>query len=153
MNKKRRADKAARKQRKLRKREAPVAAVAGPLNQVRKKYANNWATGHAEHFSAQGDYEWMAGFLDGCTRIVEVGTGDGSGTIALCRRGAVLVSIEKNPFCLQMAERKLREAGIPVIAEPRSTVVPDADGTSFEITYPSIRLRMPTGGPCFSVAT
>jgi predicted O-methyltransferase YrrM len=132
MNKKRRADKAARRQRNQRKREALAAAVEGPLNQVREQYANNWAIGHAAHFKAQGHYEWMAGFLDGCPRIVEVGTGDGSGTIALCRRGAVVVSIEKNPFCLQVAERNLREAGIPVIAEPRGTVVADADGTAFE---------------------
>lgn len=146
MNRKRRADKAARKNRNQRKREALSAAVEGPLNQVREQYANNWANGHAEHFRTQGDYEWMAGFLDSCPRIVEVGTGDGSGTIALCRRGAVVVSIEKNPFCLQLAKRKLHEAGVPVIVESRGTVVPDADGTSFEIAYSSINSQMPTEG-------
>ena len=146
MNRKRQADKASHKPRDQRRREARAAAIMGPLNQVREQYANNWATGHAEHFSAQGDYEWMAGFLDGCPRIVEVGAGNGSGTIALCRRGAVVVGIEKNPFCLQIAERKLREAGIPVVVEPRGTVVPDEDATSFEITYPRISSQLPTEG-------
>jgi len=145
MNKKRRADKAARKRRNQRKREIRVVEIEGPLNIVRERYANNWANGHAEHFKLQGDYEWMAQFLGGCQRIMEVGTGDASGTIALCRRGAVVVSIEKNPFCQQLAEKKLRSAGINVISEQRGTINPLDDGT-YETVYASVESVVPTEG-------
>ena len=145
MSSKRRGAKQARKLRNIRKKEREVSNVEASLDLVRKQYANNWSTGHASHFRSQGDYDWMAQFLRGCDCVVEIGTGDACGTVALCRGGAVVISIEKNPYCLQLAEQHLREEGIPVTVEQRGDVVVQSTD-SYEIAYGQVKAEVPDEG-------
>lgn len=95
------------------------------FNVMREQYARDWSRGHAERLSADGHYSWMAAFLAGRNLLLEIGTGDGSGTLALVGNGAVVVSIEKNPYCLEMAKKNLLKSDVPVVTVSRGRLVPE----------------------------
>jgi hypothetical protein len=63
----------------------------------------------------------MADFLNGYHSILEIGTGDGTGTSVLAARGHQVVSLDLNPFCLDRAEKTLRSAGIGSQRQVRQT--------------------------------
>jgi len=75
----------------------------------------------------------MASRVSGHTRVLEIGTGDGRGTIALARAGHCVVSIDENPACLDAAEHNLRAAGIVAQRVKRETVAVVSGG--HRITY------------------
>lgn len=122
MGKKSRQKKEAREKKEQERRTA-LRAMSAQIESIREKYANDWSDGHAARFSAAGHYQWMADFVAGRELVLEVGTGDGSGTIALLAKGArTVVSIESNPQCLDRAYQKLTQGGIPVTREHRGVL-------------------------------
>lgn len=82
------------------------------LSDERAKYAKQWSSTNAEKFEGDGHYDWMASFIKGKMRVLEIGTGDGRGTLAMLARGHSVVSVDENPACLRIAEDRLSEAGI-----------------------------------------
>ncbi|WP_298869258.1 hypothetical protein [uncultured Gimesia sp.] len=87
----------------------------------------------------------MSEFLKDYHRIVEVGTGDASGTMALFKNGSVIVSIEENPYCFELAQKNLENAGIPFTAVPLSEIPPQHSGKN-EIRHENILAEMPVEG-------
>lgn len=104
------------------KRELRLQADLGlqGLDKHRSEYAANWRA-NALKFTEDGHYAWMAGFVDGYDHVLEIGTGDGSSTLELLRRGHRIVSIDENPACLQMAAENLRASGYEVSHLKRET--------------------------------
>jgi SAM-dependent methyltransferase len=135
-NKKRREEK-----RQLKKEEALKAA--DPIHQLaaeRKKYANNWSSIDAAGFEQQGLYTWMASFINGHTRVLEIGTGDGRGTCALLAAGHSVTSIDENPNCLKEAEKRIVASGFNATYQKREHSRRKAD--KYELTY-----LPPSGSP------
>jgi len=77
-----------------------------------KEYAENWSDNQAQQFEEEGHYDWMASFLDGYHKILEVGTGDGRAIASCTRKGHRIVSIDENLACLDLAEEILAKKGI-----------------------------------------
>lgn len=98
------------------------------LGSARSRYAQEWGRGNARHFHAHGYYAWMAGFLDGYSPILEIGTGNGNGTQALLAAGHVVVGIDENPECLKLAQANLAASGFPVTYEKREQIQPADQG-------------------------
>jgi hypothetical protein len=96
-------------------------------------YAVQWQQ-NAAMFTAGGDYEWMASFVAHHRRVLEVGGGVGSATLALLRHGHQVLSIDLNPWCLEAAEQLLRGHGFAVARPERSheiIVEPDGWGVKY----------------------
>ena len=146
MGNKRRAKKKANQLRRQGKRDEILSA---PSEQTSTRsvsaYARNWSEGHATPFSADGHYQWMAEFVKGRSIVLEIGTGDGAGTLALCANGSVVVSVDKNPFCLDLAHQKIKDAGVPVNYEPRGKFVAN-DEKSYEIVFTKVNSAIPASG-------
>lgn len=128
MTRKKRNDKAARKARNKRKRDEQSMELDEQTAQLHElvvdcwnSYATDWLH-HSESFRVGEHYKWMAGFLEGRGRVLEIGTGDGSGTIALFQNGSTILSIDHNPKCHDLAEARLQEASIPTTRERRGTI-------------------------------
>lgn len=143
MNRRKRARKAARKERNQRKKTALIAEGETFFEQSRSWYAEKWAE-DAAHFDEQALYGWMASFLSGFTRVLEIGTGEGSGTIALCEGGAAVVSIDENPLCLDIAYQNLIGRGISTLVEKRGQIVVKPPAIAAE--YDRITSAFPTKG-------
>ena len=79
----------------------------------RKQYADSWSGNQSRQFEQEGLYQWMASFLGGYNRILEIGTGDGRSLSACAQKGHKVVSIDENPACLDLAENILKERRIP----------------------------------------
>ena len=88
----------------------------------REEYAQNWSRANASLFEDNGLYEWMANFLDNYGKVLEIGTGDGRGTLALARRGHQVISIDENPFCLKMAYDLLSQQELTVLYLQREQI-------------------------------
>lgn len=87
-------------------REHSVNVIPGaPLPLLRKchqRYATRWNLS-ASHHTEGGDYAWMAGFVRGYDRVVEIGTGTGQSTGILLDHGHSVISVDENPVCIHMA--------------------------------------------------
>jgi len=110
------------------------------LNADREQYANSWSNENAAFFEHNGHYEWMANFLDGFKNVIEIGTGDGRGTLSLAKRGHFIISVDENPICLQMANNRLKENDINVILLTRETVL--LSGSLYRIDYDKINVNI-----------
>lgn len=104
------------------KRRRLTDPAARALAHARRGYAREWSRGNARPFAAAGHYQWMAGFLSGCRDVLEIGTGDGRSTTALLESVPAVVSLDENPACLDLAQRRLRASGHPVRYDPRGEV-------------------------------
>jgi hypothetical protein len=71
-----------------------VNAVRAKIDPIRETYAKNWSEGHATPFTTDGHFQWMADFVKGRFLVLEIGTGDGAGTLALCANGSTVVSVD-----------------------------------------------------------
>jgi hypothetical protein len=107
--------------------------IISKLKQARARYAMEWGSGNAARFSEDGGYAWMAGFLDGCTTVLEVGVGNGSSTLALLEAGFTVIGLDENPACLEAARQLLTENGVSVSTELRGGV--DSSGSQYSINY------------------
>jgi SAM-dependent methyltransferase len=121
MSSKKRKQKTARAARNKQKKIEQTGEAQQFIEDCWRSYAKKWEH-HSECFRSGDHYQWMAGFLSNRDRVLEIGTGDGSGTVALFQNGSTLVSIDHNPKCLDIAEARLLEAGIPVRYESRSAI-------------------------------
>lgn len=144
MGQKSRAKKEARLQ-KQKDRGKQLRAFIAKSDQVRDQYAKNWSESHAALFTAAGHYQWMAEFVKGRHLVLEIGTGDGSGTIALCANGSIVVSIDNNSFCLKRAYQNLTNTGFPVVYEERGNIAVNNDGPP-RICHRKVTSSMPERG-------
>ncbi|OEF00228.1 class I SAM-dependent methyltransferase [Vibrio crassostreae] len=92
------------------------------INVGRQKYITNWENGNAKAFEQDGCYQWMASFVEGYNQILEVGTGDGRGTLELLKRGHKVISIDENPLCLESARTRLSTQGYNVSIVKRESI-------------------------------
>ena len=118
--------------------------IVSKLNQARRRYAKEWGGGNASKFSVEGYYAWMAGFLDGCGTVLEVGVGNGSSTQALLNAGLTVIGIDENPACLKAAAKILAAHGNEVASEFRGNVNIATSG--YSITYRSPQSPFPGNG-------
>tara|TARA_R110002096_G_scaffold252595_4_gene445489 strand:- start:693 stop:1589 length:897 start_codon:yes stop_codon:yes gene_type:complete len=132
MTNKKRNRKAARAARKKRKKDAAAEDLLSEVEKNWNPYAKNWSK-HADHFRLTGYYDWMASFLKQFHRVFEIGTGDGSGTVALARNGSTVVSVDHNPKCQDIAEVRLASAGISTTRERRGKI--NSVGQGYRMTY------------------
>lgn len=123
---------------------SPVDPMVDRLTKARAQYAREWGGGNAQQFATQGHYHWMAGFLNGHRRVLEIGTGSGSGTLALLAAGHTVVSIDENPECLKLARQKLEAAGHAVACENREII--EADQRGYRVRYRKPASSFPAGG-------
>lgn len=114
------------------------------LTQARAQYAREWGAGNERHFASGGHYDWMAGFLHGRHCVLEIGTGSGSGTLALVAAGYTVVSIDENPECLKLARQKLVSAGYSASHERREII--EAKQGGYRIEYRKPQSAFPAGG-------
>lgn len=70
-------------------------------------YAKEWNES-AQLFWEQGDYEWLSDQLDGFATILELGCGTGQSTLALLEKAHNVIAVDKNPHCLDLAEKKVQ---------------------------------------------
>ncbi|WNG45896.1 class I SAM-dependent methyltransferase [Archangium minus] len=127
-----------------RKQAIEAAKTLPGLTHERELYAKSWSQHDAAKFAQDAHYAWMASFTAGYDRILEIGTGDGRGTIELLRAGHSVVSIDENPACLHIAQRKIEAAGFAVAVEQRETLQQGNDG--YAITYKPPTSNMPVSG-------
>jgi hypothetical protein len=80
------------------------------LRKCQERYATRWNLS-ADHLTEGGDYTWMAGFIRGYDRVVEVGAGTGQSTGILLDHGHSVISVDENPSCLHMAASYLAARG------------------------------------------
>ena len=118
--------------------------VLGLLNNERSLYARQWHVS-AKHLEKNGYYRWMASWLTGYQRILDIGIGTGQGVLALLERGHVVVGIEENPVCLGIAKTRLTNAGKNVVCETRGRAVVSAP-ESYSIQYCPPRSSTPAYG-------
>jgi len=107
--------------------------MVSTLEQARARYVMEWGSGNAARFLEDGGYAWMAGFLDGCATVLEVGVGNGSSTLALLEAGLTVVGVDENPACLEAAGQLLAANGISVSTELRGCV--DSGANQYSINY------------------
>ncbi|MEL6652124.1 MAG: SEC-C metal-binding domain-containing protein [Bacteroidota bacterium] len=119
------------------------ATILVTLSDERNKYAKEWASS-AEKFESDGHYDWMASFIDGFDTVVEIGAGNGSGTLALAKKGHRVISIDENPECLHLAEKKLKDNDIKVLKVTRGSIQPRQNHYSLE--YNRIESDLPEEG-------
>lgn len=92
------------------------------IQSQRTEYLNDWENGNALKFEVDGHYKWMADFLSGFERILEIGTGDGRATLELVKRGHKVVSLDENSVCLDAAQQRLESKGFSVCRLQRETI-------------------------------
>jgi len=132
MSNKKRNQKAARAARNRRKKDAAAEALRPLVEDNWRPYAVNWSK-HAGQFGPPGHYDWMAGFIKQFGRVLEIGTGEGSGTVAIFRNGSTVISVDHNPICQDKAEALLANTGIPTKRERRGQI--NACGQGCRMTY------------------
>jgi hypothetical protein len=114
------------------------------LRSGRSQYATEWGNGNARQFAIDGHYEWMTSFLNAHARILEIGTGNGSGTTALLSSGHIVVGIDENPECLKIAKQNIETAGFDVTYEQREVI--QSEQTGYKIAYATPKSSMPKSG-------
>lgn len=82
----------------------------------------------------------MASFLNGFEKVLEIGTGDGRGTLALLNVQHTVVRIDENPEILAFAQSRLIKAGKTATYQEREIVQSGRAG--YSITY-----QKPKGHP------
>lgn len=130
--------------RKRLERAFEAAKTPAGMAAEREEYARTWSESDAAAFAAGGHYAWMASHVTGKHRVLEIGTGDGRGTIELLRAGHVVVSVDENPACLRRAQKSISDAGFAVTTELRGTVHPGKDG--YTVAYQPVNSLAPVAG-------
>ncbi len=105
------------------------------LKQIRIEYASMWNS-KSEIIYKTGFYEWMADFLDGYERVLEIGSGTGYAAKALIENGHSIVSIDENPECLRLARKNLHKDSIASVLIERGESI--FDKGRYNIEYDEI---------------
>ncbi len=87
-----------------------------------------------------GFYEWMADFLDGYERVLEIGSGAGYAAKALIETGHSIVSIDENPECLRLARKNLHKDSIASVLIERGKSI--FDKGRYNIEYDEIAVNI-----------
>ena len=112
--------------------------ILAVIDEQRRSYALRWSQGDASHFNENSYYDWMKGFVADYKNILEIGTGDGSSTLALARDGHNIISIEENYRCLELASEKISAEGIKCRCLYRENINASASARNYSISYNSI---------------
>lgn len=110
------------------------------IEKQRRDYLLNWGEGNAHKFEIDGHYNWMASFVSGFTRVFEIGTGDGRGTLNLVKSGHKVIGIDENSACLDAAETRLKNAGVKLIRIRREKISIAAGGENYSVDYAPIEI-------------
>lgn len=103
----------------------------------RAEYLLSWQNGNAEKFENDEHYKWMADFLTGYKKVLEIGVGDGRATLELAKRGHKIVSIDENTLCLDAAQQRLESNGFTVFRIKRENITL-APSNKYSIHYSEI---------------
>lgn len=116
-----------------RKREQVITK----LEDARKGYADKWIAD--ESAFADGDhYIWMASLLSEYQRVLEIGVGNGSSTLALVKTGHFVIGVDENPACVKRAERRLMDSGFKVKTLFRGEIKPTPKEDTYELKYSKV---------------
>lgn len=116
-----------------------------PYETSQQLYVNSWGDGHAAHFASQRCYDWMGSFVKDRKLVLEIGIGTGAGTLALCKNGSRVVSIDHNPRFFPRASELLISSGIPVVEERRAILRRD-QSDELHLDYQPVKSRIPEAG-------
>lgn len=111
------------------------------IQSQRAEYLDDWENGNSSKFEADKHYVWMADFLNGFERILEVGTGDGRATLELAKRGHKVISLDENSVCLDAAQQRLESNGFSVCRLQRESIEL-APQQKYSIRYSKIDCRL-----------
>lgn len=87
-----------------------------------RSYAKRWEKS-SDLIRKRKGYVWMADFVKGHDKILEIGCGNGNGTLELAKKGHKIVCIEENINCIKMASKKLQQYNINYKSIRRGTVI------------------------------
>lgn len=76
----------------------------------KQKYADEWNES-AKFFYENKDYSWMCNCINGYGTVLEVGCGTGQSTLALLENGHKVIAIEKNNYCIDIAQQLVTSKG------------------------------------------
>lgn len=79
----------------------------------KKLYADQWYNS-AKYFYDNGSYTFMCKAIRKYKTVLEIGCGTGQSTLSLLENGHKVITIEKNEFCIEKAEKLLKEKGYNV---------------------------------------
>jgi len=111
------------------------------IKTARTRYINEWVIDETAYSSAE-HYKWMATFVSGYARILEIGVGSGCGTLALAGEGHTVIGIDENPVCIERASTRLTDKGYKVKTILRGEVHPVAGEDYYDLKYKNIRHQM-----------
>jgi len=138
-----------RRQRERQAAEAQRDFVQSRLEQDRQDYAAKWAN-DARRFAEKSAYAWMASFLTDYPVVLEVGVGDGTGTVELLRAGHAVIGIEENPACSRRAKETILKNGYRVECIERGAFVPKI-APQYHVAYTPVEAVFPDAGTALLV--
>lgn len=103
----------------------------------RRNYANDWNERDSADFEKEGYYEWMTSFVEGYTKILEIGTGSGRSTAALLNAGHKVISIEENVECIKIAQGYLKKK-FKCQCIYRGNIKPNHSKGTYSVSYKTI---------------
>ena len=106
---------------------------------ARSAYADLWEAVNSAHFLAAGLYTWMAGFVEGKRRVLEIGVGAGTSTETLLRRGHQVIGVDNNPECVVRASTALEHSGFRTALQCRGFA--HVDPTGYRMDYAPVSLN------------
>lgn len=111
------------------------------LNESRHENAITWFEGDSKYFRDNGYYSWMCNFVEGYTRVLEIGVGSGYSTMALVNSGHQVISIDENPECLEIAYQNLKKSGINCSCIHRGNIKPMHSIHGYGIEYDKVDIN------------
>jgi hypothetical protein len=132
-----------RSERPLTGQQSPAREALERLARGRRRYAEEWS-GNATTFARDGHYAWMAALLEGHDPILEIGPGNGCGTVALVTCGHAVVAVDENPDCLDRTHAGLVAATFDVVRERRELL--DTERGGYTVRYGTPASAVPKRG-------
>lgn len=109
-------------------------SLKNKIQNSQNSYAKKWDI-TSDLIKEKGGYNWMSGFIEENDKVLEIGCGNGNGTLELANKGHKIISIEENINCIKITSEKLRQSNITYKAILRGTLYDN--GSKFSIEYNS----------------
>jgi SAM-dependent methyltransferase len=89
----------------------PKFMIVKHVKTARQTYSDDWSKS-SKTYRDNGYYNWCLNSIKGKLRILEIGCGVGHSTVEIVRDNHIVISIEENPFMLDLAEKNLTNSKV-----------------------------------------